>query len=109
MSRLYDPTPAGSPYEGDLRYGRAFGTTPDKHRDFHAERVDGTPRNVPVVPLVLVQPRDPQVWKKDARIKEMKKSVDNSQHGVNYVLQAYQSQLNHMKSNLHLTVGKQRL
>lgn len=109
MSKLYDPTPAGTPYEGDLRYGRAFGTTPDKHRDFHAERIDGVSRNSPVVPLVLVQPRDPQVWKKDTRIKHVKKTLDNSQHGVNYVLQAYQSQLGHMKANLRLTVGKQHL
>ncbi len=109
MSRITDPSPHTGTYEGDLRYGRAFGTQPNKHKDFSADRINGVSQNVPVVPLTLVQPRDPACWKKDPKVKEIKKELDNSQHGVNYVIQSYQHFAQHMRANIHITVGKQRL
>lgn len=109
MTRISDPSPRTGTFEGDLRYGRALGTHPDKHRDFSADRVDGIARNVPVAPLILVPARDPSVWRKDPRVKEAKKHLDNSQHGVNYLLQSFQESMNHLRADMHITVGRQRM
>jgi hypothetical protein len=96
-------------FTGDLKYGRMFGKNFEKHKDFAAEHVNGIAQNQPVVPLITVQPRDPNCWKKDPSVKQAKRVVDNSQHSVNYIVQSYREMLNHMKANIHITVGRQRL
>lgn len=97
-------------YEGDLKYGRANGSNPDKGKDYAAERnADGTPQNRAIAPLVLVQKRDPQVWKKDPNVKQAKKALDNSQHGVNYLIQSYSAMNEYMRANIHLTIGRSKM
>ncbi len=100
-TRLLDRSQGKGIYEGDLKYGRKLGDSYIKGQDFPS--ADGN--NQPVVPLTLVEKRDPRVWRKDKAIKTAKKHVDNSQHGINYVLKVYRSCLADMK----LTVGKQRI
>jgi len=102
--QLIDYAPGTGVYEGDMRYGRANGNVPDKHGDYPANRENGVATNQPVVVLPLVQQRDPRVWTRDERVKEAKKSLDNSQHGINYLL-------THLKDNnfMRVTIGKQRL
>jgi len=106
---INDYAPGTGVYEGDLRYGRKSGNEFVKHKDFAANRQDGIASNAPVMPLTLVEPRDPQVWKKDPRVKEVKKSTDNAQYVTNHLLDLYASWGSKLRSNIHLTVGKQRL
>jgi len=105
---INDPAPGMGSFEGDLKYGRAHGTNNEKGKDFAADRQNGVATNLPVMPLRLVQPRDPEIWRRDLRVSEARKNLDNSQHGVNYLIQCFQSNLNDMRSNLKLKIGKQR-
>jgi len=108
-TQLKDPHPTRGVFEGDLAYGRAFGNNPDKRKDYAADRVDGVAQNKPIAPLVLVAPRDPELWRRDKRVVKAKRTLDNSQHGVNQMIKSYYEMLDYMKANIHLTVGKTRL
>lgn len=59
--------------------------------------------------VTLREPRDKSVWTKDPKVKEAKKNLDNSQHGTNYLLSSYTKSAKYLRSNLHVTVGRQRL
>lgn len=107
-TKITDRASGTGVYEGDLKFGRCNGTVLSKHGDVDARREDGIATNQPVAPLVLVQQRDPKVWKKDARLKEVKQSVDNSQHGVNYILRAFRDNQHSLRMDVHLIVGRQR-
>ena len=98
MSKLIDMSLRTRVFRGDLKYGRTSNGIAVKGKDFTGED------NAPVVPLVLVEPRDPQVWRKDNRIKEAKKQV-GSQHSINRIIEAYQTA--NLRSNITLKVGKQ--
>lgn len=63
----------------------------------------------------LLEKRDEEAWtnptyEADKSYKK-ERTKNNSQHGTNYVLQSYlQHKLRgELKSNIHLTVGRQRL
>lgn len=58
--------------------------------------------------VVLVTPRDPEVWGRDGRVKEAKKAL-SSQHATNYLLERYLKSQRYLRANLHLTIGRQRL
>lgn len=106
---LTDSSSRSGVYEGDLKYGRCNGTEYTKHSDYPADRVNGIPQNKPVVPLSLVKPRDPELWKKDPSVNEKKRKVDNSQHFINHLLMSYKRNVNRLRAGIHLTFGKQRL
>ena len=56
---LYDPTPAGEPFMGDLAYGRGLGKQGAGRGDFPADRdINGIPKNKEIIPLVLVRKKD---------------------------------------------------
>lgn len=71
-TQFNDPSSRTGIFEGDLRYGRRAGNELQKHNDFASGRYEiaedgtlidtGQVKNAPAVPLVLVQPRDPEVW-----------------------------------------------
>lgn len=107
--KFVDDAPGTGVFEGDLKYGRCNGAIPSKHGDHSANRKDGIAMNIPVVPLTLVQPRDSTLWKKDPRIKEVKKNVVRSQHAINKVLEIYHDNAPRMNANIHITFGKQKL
>jgi hypothetical protein len=96
-------------YEGDLRYGRCNGTTPNRKGDYSANRQDGVATNKPVVPLILAHKRDPQVWKRDPKLDIAKRSVSNSQHMINHMLHMFNEHMDKMNANIHLRVGRQLL
>lgn len=63
--------------------------------------------------VVMAPPRDPEAWtnptyNEDKQYKK-ERSTGSSQHGANYVLQSYLKNVNNMKANIHLTVGRQRI
>lgn len=58
---------------------------------------------------VLVTPRDPKLWNKDNTVKKAKSNTDNSQHGTNYLLEQYLKNQKWLRSNIHLTIGRQRI
>ncbi len=107
-TRITDRASGTGVYEGDLKFGRCNGNVISKHGDVDARREDGVSTNQPVAPLVLVQQRDPKLWRRDTRVKEVKKTVDNSQHGVNYVLKAFREHQHNLRMDVHLVVGRQR-
>jgi hypothetical protein len=97
-------------YTGDLKYGRANGRVVEKGRDFPANYTNNKATNEPLVPLVLVRPRDPEVWTSERQlVKKAKQKVSNFQHAVNYWIESFQQNKQTLKSNIHLTVGKQRI
>ncbi len=102
MKRLIDPSNRSGVYSGDLAYGRKNGTMFDKHGDYSG------PDNQPIVPLTLVESRDPHVWGRDPYIKDAKKNNAENQAMKNEVINSYMEKLSHLKANFHLTVGKQR-
>lgn len=103
-STVVDPSPRTGVYEGDLKYGRTNHGEVKKHKDYAAERVDGVPTNPPAVGLALVQPRDPEVWTKDERVKKAKKEVFNSQAHITHLLQVW-----NRNQFMRLTIGSQRI
>lgn len=109
MKKLIDKALGRGIYEGDLRYGRAFGNQIKHHNDYPADRINGEATNKPIVGLQLVEPVDVSLFKRDPKVKVMKKSLDNSQHSVNYIIQSYGHFINHMKANISLRVGKTKL
>ena len=108
--RLQDVSPGTGVFEGDLKYGRMNGNVPKRRTDFSAARDSetGEAHNRVMAPLVLVSQRDPELWAHDPLVKQAKKELTNSQHGINYMLEAYQAFATAHNSNIHLTVGKQR-
>jgi hypothetical protein len=102
-STLVDRSAGTGVFKADLKYGRMNGDTPSKNGDFAGEE------NQPISPLVLVNPRDPHVWKKDNRVKEMRRTQGMPQSYVNYLMDEFSSNLKYLRANYHLTVGKQRL
>lgn len=83
---LKDITPAGAGNVGDLAYGRCFGRRSSQNGDFPAfvlgeewewegkEQVD----NKPVVPIILVQPKDIELMKSVRRPTAGMKSIKNT-------------------------------
>lgn len=55
-----------------------------------------------------VQPKDQEFWHRDTRLKSARKRSGGSQHFVNNIITCYLENLKHLKSSLHLTVGRQR-
>ena len=108
--RLVDMSPNRGVYEGDLKYGRCNGNVPEFHKDFPADPVNGEPRNKPVIPLKLVQPRDQRVWQADSldhlAIKMAKQSMKKAQtkDGINYLRKLFQEHEHHLRANFHLTI-----
>lgn len=102
MSRLVDPSPGTGVCTGDLRYGRCNGNTPVKNKDFAGED------NQPISRVVLVSPRDPQVWRRDDRVKKFR-NKSSSQFAVNYLIESYCSAVPTLRSNITLKIGKQRI
>lgn len=111
MSRLTDLPPEGGKVEfADLAYGRANGEQPENGKDYPADWDEsGKAKNKPIAPLRLVQPRDVALWTKDESVKDAKKNVARSQHYIDYMTQLYCGSLRFMRSNISLTIGKQRL
>mgnify|MGYP001810760383 CR=1 FL=1 len=109
MSKLVDYAPGTGVFEGDLRYGRACGLEAKRHQDYPAERVDGVAKNAPLAPLVTVKPRDPNVWRKDPKVKQVRKKVTNSQHAVNTIIETYSAAQANLRANITLIVGKTKL
>ena len=73
---LIDETPPNTPFEGDLAYGRCFGTEPSRN-DYPADRdSNGNAKNVVTIPLKLVQPKDEVFWSRVKRPKS--KYYDNT-------------------------------
>lgn len=103
---LTDLSPGTGVYEGDLAYGRRDGNVYKRHNDYSADRGDGQAKNLPVMPLRLVRGRNPLLWKKDPKVKEAKKSVSESQHYKNYVIETYRVTKAALKCNVRLKVGK---
>jgi len=68
---------------------------------------DGEMITVPGYPVVPVEPRDPDVWMKDNAIK-LARTKEGSQNGVNHIIDIYTKNLETMKANFRLTVGRQR-
>lgn len=101
-STIVDPSPRTGVYEGDLKYGRTSHGESVKRKDYTAERQNGVPSNPAAVVLPIVQPRDPQVWTKDNRVKEARKHVVNSQYDITKLLIAWRQ-----NSFMRLRVGKQ--
>lgn len=109
-SRIVDQSIDKGVYKGDLAYGRADGNVPVRGRDFTAEPdEDGNARNLPAAPLVLVKERDPSVWARDPMIKKVKRDVGQFQYSVNQFIRSYKENVDHLKANIHVTVGRQRL
>lgn len=109
LVKFVDEAPRTGVFEGDLKYGRCNGNVVSKHGDNPANRHNGIAKNQPVAPLTLVQPRDPEFWKRDPRINEVKKNVNNSQHAINRLLETYKDNSDHLRANIHVTFGRQRL
>lgn len=101
--RLIETASKTGVFKGDLRYGRCQGRFYDKKRDYVGDE------NQLVMPLITVEPRDPNVWKKDPSIKSAKKKVVHSQHLTNLFVTAYLDNEQHLKSNFTLVAGKLRL
>lgn len=100
MSKLIDMSLRTGVFSGDLRYGRRNGSITVKGKDYIGDN------NTPVVPLQLVKARDLQMWSKDNRVKQVR-SLPNSQHAINTIIDVYSN--SNLKSNISLTVGKQRM
>jgi hypothetical protein len=60
-------------------------------------------------PVVLQDKRDPDVWKRDPKVKQAKKETEVSVRGQNYLIEQLIVSLDHLTYDLHLTVGKTRL
>lgn len=90
-------------YAGDLKYGRCNGNIPVNGRDFSSQ--NGS--NEPVMKLQLVRKRDPKLWRKDGRVSSAKKLVQNSQQGINYLLNVFLENQKRNSFNLKLRIGKQ--
>lgn len=104
IRKLIDRSTGNGVFHGDLAYGRCNGRVPLKGQDFTAQiSGDGTPRNIPVAPLVLVRRRDPRMWAKDKQLKKTKRKTGHSQTMVNYIISQYLR--TNLKSNFHLKVG----
>ena len=101
-NQLKDPSPRTGVYTGDLAYGRMNGAVPNKHGDYSGAS------NKPIMPLTLVRPRDPHMWKRDPLVKEARKYVSESQVLKNSLINTFMENLKHLRANYHLTVGKQR-
>lgn len=102
-NQIVDRAAGTGVFAGDLRYGRRNGHVAEKNGDYSG------PANDPIVPLVLVTPRDPEVWTKDSRVKERKQKVGVSQHLINHAIEEFLVNGSRLRSNITLTVGKQRL
>lgn len=106
---IIDPSEKSNVYEGNLAYGRCSGETPVIGKDFPADRLDdGKPKNLPVAPLILVSPRDPEVWS-NRELKPKRKKIVNKQYFQNYVIKTYLNYIGNSRSNFHLMVDKSRL
>lgn len=109
-SKIVDQSTNKGVYKGDLAYGRANGNVPVRGRDFTAEPdEDGNARNLPAAPLILVKERDPNVWTKDPMIKQVKRDVGQFQYSINQFINSYRENADHLRANIHVTVGRQRL
>lgn len=102
MTKINDPSLRTGVFIGDLAYGKCNGNMPERNGDYTGSI------NEPVCKLVLVQPRDPRIWSKDPMVKEARKYVVNDQFLIHGVVKAYMDNVKTMRSNMHLTVGKQR-
>ena len=107
-TKLIDKALGTGVFEGDLKFGRCMGNILSKHGDVDAGRQDGIPTNQPIAPLVLVQRRDPHVWKKNPAIKIVKSNLNPSQHSVNYILKSFRENKSSSNMNIKLVVGRQR-
>ncbi len=108
---LTDRSPSRGVYYGDLTYGRVNGNKGfERGKDFTANIGEhGVPNNMPAVRLVLVEPRDPEVWKKDPNIKEAKKRrIDGSQHAINLTMTMFKELYDNgsLRANFKLRTGK---
>lgn len=52
--------------------------------------------------------RDNSMWTRDKKLSKVKHNPDASQHGVNYIIEAFQHRQNLKTTDFHLTVGKHR-
>lgn len=95
---LQDPSPRSGVYEGDLKYGRALGTLPEKGKDFPADRHDGHASNLPIVPLKPAFKRNPALW--SGRVKVCKR-VANSPTIATEVMIAAQHYPNGLAAHLN--------
>lgn len=103
-SRLVDYAPGDGIFRGDLVYGCCNGNTPSKHGDFPMSQ-----GNKPIVPLKLVEPRDPEVWKRDPELDNKNKEKEDFNYVTICLVSKYKESYSHLRSNIHLTVGKVRL
>jgi len=101
--QLVDLSPRKGVFVGDLKYGRCNITTSERGHDFAGEE------NAPIAPLVLVANRDPEVWRRDSRLKEARRKTRTSQYLDNQLLNSYIENVDQMRANIHLTIGKQRI
>lgn len=113
--RLIDLSPRTGVYEGDLAYGRRNETEIVKHKDFPANRDEnGNPINAPILPLKLVDPRDPTVWSKGKSKKKKEKPLINKKTSNETsfqlkCLEVYKNNVRYMKGNIHFRMDNSRL
>jgi hypothetical protein len=67
-------------FEGDLKYGRCHGRNFNRHKDYAANREEGSATNIAAAPLLLIRGRDPRVWSKQVRERNTE-SFTKSKHG----------------------------
>lgn len=106
IKRLADPALGNSQFQGDLAYGRCRGDVPVKHKDYPAQSKDGR-QNIPIVPLKLVEPRDPKVWGPHKRPKH--KKIKNSPTMKKHVMSVYRYISKSPRLNFHLIVNGVRV
>jgi len=112
---IVDPSPGTGVFRGDLAYGRCKGEEVIKYKDFPANYDEhGNPLNLSVAPLVLVAPRDPDVWVK-GKIQKKKEKKLMRKKGVNETsfqlkcLEVVSRNARWLKSNIHVKIDKSRL
>lgn len=100
--RIHDPSSRRGVFVGDLKYGRRNCNVVSRS-DYTGEN------NLPVAPLKLIRPRNPIYWTKDRGIKKVSSKNSSWQQAINYLLISYSDNINKLKANYHLTIGKQRI
>lgn len=103
---LEDYTPSEQRHsEGDLAYGRCFGTRPSRD-DYPANRdKEGYPQNYPVMMIKHHEPRDPRYWTK--RTRPVVKNITNDASFQNTVLKIVVRSMN--SNNLRFNLSSLRI
>lgn len=120
MSKIEDYSNGRGVYQGDLKYGRTVnGATfkvvdgkKEHYRDVPSHIKEGVEQNPPAYCMPEVQPRDPEVWRKDSSVDFFKRGVNSRQLMHELVVQELVDTYKHVKnqlqkkSNIRLKVGK---